>query len=69
MLKTLIAIAVALAGFATSAAAAAPKDAQAQPTKVDGRVAQREKMKKCNADAKDKSGDERRQFMSQCLKK
>ncbi|MEP6825513.1 MAG: PsiF family protein, partial [Ramlibacter sp.] len=26
------------------------------------------KMKTCNADAKDKKGDERKKFMSECLK-
>jgi psiF repeat len=29
---------------------------------------QQEKMKTCNADAADKKGDERKAFMSQCLK-
>ena len=32
-------------------------------------TAQQEKMKSCNAEAKGKKGDERKQFMSECLKK
>ncbi len=32
-------------------------------------MTQQEKMKSCNADAKDKKGDERKAFMSSCLKK
>jgi hypothetical protein len=30
-------------------------------------AAQQEKMKTCNADAKDKKGDERKAFMKTCL--
>jgi hypothetical protein len=45
--------------------AAAP--AAAAPAAVDGKTAQQNKMKKCNADAKGKKGDERKQFMSACL--
>ena len=32
-------------------------------------MSQPNKMKKCNADAKGKHGDERREFMSKCLSK
>ena len=35
--------------------------------KADGRSAQQDKMKKCNAEAKGKTGDERKKFMSSCL--
>ena len=39
--------------------------------KKDGRAAQHEKMKTCNADAKTKAlkGDERKAFMKECLSK
>ena len=39
--------------------------------KVDGRTAQQNKMKACNAEAKTKSlmGDERKNFMKECLSK
>lgn len=33
----------------------------------DGRKAQQEKMKTCNADAKGKKGEERKSFMKSCL--
>ena len=38
--------------------------------KADGKTAQQNKMKTCNADAKTKAlaGDERKAFMSSCLK-
>jgi hypothetical protein len=35
----------------------------------DGKKRQQEKMKACNADLKDKKGDERKKLMSECLKK
>lgn len=34
----------------------------------DKRTAQQERMKTCNVEAKDKKGDERKKFMSECLK-
>lgn len=37
------------------------------PAAAEGKTAQQEKMKKCNAEAKGKTGDERKQFMSTCL--
>ncbi len=40
------------------------KSAQAQSKAA----AQQDRMKKCNAEAKDKKGDERKKFMSSCLK-
>jgi hypothetical protein len=59
-MKTLF-TALALAAFATTAAHA--QDAQqGAPTK------QQTKMATCNKDAGDKKGDERKAFMSQCLK-
>ena len=44
------------------------KKAEAAP--VDKKAAQQEKMKSCNKDAKEKAlkGDERKKFMSDCLK-
>ncbi|MBX3626183.1 MAG: phosphate starvation-inducible protein PsiF [Rhizobacter sp.] len=60
-MKTLLsAIALAVAGFAGSAHAA---DAASAPTK------QQNKMVSCNKEAGDKKGDERKAFMSDCLKK
>jgi hypothetical protein len=49
-------------------AAVADKKAVAAP--VDKKAAQQEKMKTCNKDAKEKAlkGDERKAFMSSCLK-
>jgi hypothetical protein len=35
----------------------------------DGRKRQQEVMKACNAEAKDKKGDARKKFMSECMKK
>ena len=35
----------------------------------DGKKRQQERMKTCNADATGKKGDERKAFMSECLKK
>lgn len=56
MKKTLIALAAMLAMFSTASFAL---------------TAQQEKMKTCNASAKEKAlkGDERKAFMSNCLKK
>ena len=64
-MKALIAI-VALA-FATSGAVAA--DDKKEPSAAQ--KAQQEKMKSCNVEAKEKAlqGDERKAFMSNCLKK
>ena len=47
---------------------AAEKKAEAAP--ADKKVAQQEKMKNCNKEAKEKAlkGDERKKFMSGCLK-
>lgn len=50
------------AAAAAAAAAAAPAEAAAGTT-------QQNKMKTCNADAKGKKGEERKTFMSECLKK
>lgn len=60
-MKTLLsAIALAVAGFASTAHAA---DDAKKPT------AQQSKMTTCNKEAGDKKGDERKAFMSECLKK
>lgn len=61
MHKQLIAVAI-LAAFAASGALAQDKKA------VDKKASQQSKMKKCNADAKGMKGDERKKFMSTCLK-
>jgi hypothetical protein len=55
-------IAVTCAGFAVSAHAA--DDAASAPK---AKTAQQEKMTMCNAEAKGKSGDERKAFMKECL--
>ena len=63
-MKTVIAaLALTLPLFATSAFA---QTAQEKP-KSEAQQAQQEKMKTCNADAKGKTGDERKKFMSECL--
>jgi hypothetical protein len=36
---------------------------------ADKQTAQQSKMTSCNAEAKDRKGDERKKFMSACLKK
>ncbi len=60
-MKTLLsALVLAVAGFAGTAHAA---DAASAPTKQQG------KMTMCNKEAGDKKGDERKAFMSECLKK
>lgn len=49
----------------------APADnMKAEAAPVDKKAAQQEKMKSCNKDAKEKAlkGDERKKFMSDCLK-
>jgi hypothetical protein len=55
---------------AATAQAAAPAKADAKPTAAAAPVKQQDKMKTCNADAKakDLKGDERKKFMSSCLK-
>jgi hypothetical protein len=53
MKKTLIALALMMAAGTTTTAFA--------------QTAQQTKMKTCNADAKDKKGDERKAFMKECL--
>lgn len=60
-LKTLVA-ALSLALVASSAFAADDKAEAKKPT------AQQERMKACNQDAAGKKGDERKAFMSNCLK-
>ena len=50
---------------------AAKKDAKSSAAATSGKTKQQEKMKTCNAEAKAKAlkGDERKKFMSTCLKK
>jgi len=64
MYRQLIA-AAALAVFAASGAWAQDKKPAAQK---GAQKTQQNKMKKCNADAKGMKGDERKKFMSSCLK-
>jgi hypothetical protein len=58
------------AGDAKAKPATMPADTKTPETKTDGKTAQQEKMKSCNADAdKEKlKGDDRKKFMSNCLK-
>lgn len=60
-------ISIVALGLATAALPARAADAPKSPAKT----AQAERMKACNASAKDKSlkGGERKAFMSECLKK
>ena len=63
---------LACAAVTTAFAASAPHDDEDDakaPPRAEG--SQQEKMKTCNADARKKElkGDERRAFMSECLKK
>jgi hypothetical protein len=44
------------------------KAGAAKPAASAKKTAQQERMKTCNAEAKDKKGDERKKFMSECLK-
>jgi hypothetical protein len=55
-----------LAFVATGAFAQDKKDAKKEPTAAQKK--QQERMKACNDKASDKKGDERRKFMSACLK-
>ncbi len=61
MKKLLTLLALGLSMSIGSAYAADPAPAAAAPT------GQQSKMKTCNADAKDKKGDERKAFMKECL--
>ena len=49
---------------------AAPAEKKAEAAPVDKKAAQQEKMKSCNKEAKEKAlkSDERKKFMSTCLK-
>ena len=64
-MKFLIA-AICLAFATTGALAQDKKDAKKQPTAAQKK--QQERMRMCNDKAGDKKGDERKQFMSSCLK-
>ncbi len=55
-------VALATVSLVASAYSAAPAADDKKPT------LQQEKMKSCNAEAGDKKGDERKAFMSSCLK-
>lgn len=63
----LAACGLALSTLAAQAAESKPAAAEPPPAKVS----QTNRMKTCNADAKTKAlkGDERKAFMSECLKK
>jgi acyl-coenzyme A synthetase/AMP-(fatty) acid ligase len=58
-------IATALSGFIAAPVFAATPAASAAPT---AKTAQQERMTTCNKDATGKKGDERKAFMSSCLK-
>ena len=46
----------------------APKAEKAKKERTEAQKANDERMKECNADAADKKGDERKKFMSACMK-
>ena len=52
--------------FAASSAALAQDKAKKEPS--EKQKAQQERMKDCNGKASDKKGDDRKKFMSSCLK-
>ena len=64
-MKLLIAT-LCLAFATTGALAQDKKDAKKEPSAKQ--KAQQERMKDCNAKAGDKKGDERKKFMSSCLR-
>jgi hypothetical protein len=64
-MKLLIAT-LCLAFAATGAVAQDKKDAKKEPSAAQKK--QQERMKSCNAKAEGKKGDERKKFMSECLK-
>ena len=59
------------ASTAPATATVAPATAKAAPAAASKPATQQDKMKSCNAEAKTKAlkGDERKKFMSDCLKK
>lgn len=59
---------VAMPAFAAPTAAPAVNVAQATTVAPKAKTAQQERMTTCNLDAKGKTGDERKTFMSSCLK-
>ncbi|MEP6826352.1 MAG: PsiF family protein, partial [Ramlibacter sp.] len=63
-LVSLMALGLALS-FGSAHAAS---HAGAPMAKDDAKTPQQTRMTTCNADAKDKKGDERKKFMSECLK-
>ncbi len=73
-MRTVFVRALAFAAFIAfvhlPAAAEGEARPKAAPAKAGPPVSQQDRMRKCNADAKQKSlkGDERRAFMSRCLK-
>ena len=58
-------LAIALVSFAIAAGSAFAADEKKAPSAAQ--KAQQEKMKSCNAQAKNKKGDERKAFMKECL--
>ncbi|RTZ41589.1 hypothetical protein EKL30_13550 [Candidimonas sp. SYP-B2681] len=56
------------AGPAYSASAAAPQAAESTSGASNAKTPQQERMVTCNQNAKGKSGEERKAFMSSCLK-
>lgn len=57
-----------LAAVPAYSATATPAKAETSTTAPKAKTAQQERMTTCNKDAKDKKGDERKAFMSSCLK-
>jgi hypothetical protein len=70
MIRKIVAVACLVLPLAAFAAEEKRPTPQQKPA-ADARAAQREKMKTCNKDAaaKNLKGDERKKFMSDCLKK
>ena len=61
---------IAFVVFSTGSVFAAEQEQKAKKEPSPAQLAQREKMKTCNAEAGEKElkGDERKKFMSECLK-
>ena len=65
-MKTLLAVLCTLSLFASPVLAQDKKDAKKEPSAAQKK--QQERMKDCNEKVGDKKGDERKKFMSACLK-
>ena len=65
-MKTLLAVLCTLSLFATPVLAQDKKDAKKEPSAAQKK--QQERMRDCNDKVGDRKGDERKKFMSACLK-